>query len=294
MPDFIVPTTISRITVKDFLRRHIGISLTAWRKAKNSGTLLINGTAALPSTMVGSGDTVYIHWQNECSIPASNIPIDILYEDDYLLIINKPAGMLVHPTSYAVTNTLANAVMNYYKQNQMTFGFHPIHRLDRNTSGAVVISKFPYIQHLLSQNNIKHIRRIYWGIAEGLVDPPTGVIDAPIGRHPNSIIQRMVRPDGQQAITNYRLVKPLDNLSLVELELLTGRTHQIRVHLAYIGHPLLGDDLYGGSLSLINRQALHSARLCFTHPITGNFIDILCPLPNDLKELINRSKKTYK
>lgn len=287
MPNFIVPETISSITVKDFLRRHIGISLTSWRKTKTSGSLLINGRPASTNMLVCSGDTVNVTWQDECTIPAANIPINILYEDEHLLVINKPAGMLVHPAKYSDTETLANAVMNYYLQQKISCSYHPVHRLDRNTSGAVLISKYPHIQHLLSQNNIKHIRRIYWGVAEGLIEPSTGVIDAPIGRHPDSIIQRMVRPDGQQAITNYHVIKRFTASSLVELDLLTGRTHQIRVHLAYIGHPLLGDDLYGGSLNDIGRQALHSARLSFTHPVTGQFIDIFCPLPHDLQELID-------
>lgn len=287
MPEFIVPEALSNISIKDFLRRHIGLSLTAWRKTKNGGTLTINGNPALPSMPVQAGDIIYVHWQDECTIPATDIPLKILYEDDYLLVINKPAGMLVHPAKHNDTETLANALMHYYQQEKLLCGFHPIHRLDRNTSGAVLISKYPHIQHLLSLNNIKQVKRIYWGVAEGFIKPPIGIIDMPIGRHPDSIIERMVRSDGQQAITNYRVLKKLTAASLVELELLTGRTHQIRVHLSYIGHPLLGDDLYGGSLNIISRQALHSARLCFKHPATSQIIDISCPLPNDLQELID-------
>ncbi|MGI6093696.1 MAG: RluA family pseudouridine synthase [Veillonellaceae bacterium] len=286
MQEFIVSKDVKNLSVKDYLRRHIGLSLTAWRKIKRAGLLQVNKQSAFPYTLVTSGDTITVDLPNDCAIQPVKLPLSIKYEDDYLLILDKPANMLVHPAKYSDTETLANAVMYYYKQSNMPYGFHPIHRLDRNTSGLVLVAKMPYIQHLLAKDDVKTISRLYWGIAEGEIDCLSGVIDMPIGRHPESIIERIVRSDGQPAITNYRLLKRLRNASLVELELKTGRTHQIRVHLANIGHPLLGDDLYGGSTDLISRQALHAVRLIFKHPVSGEFINVSSPLPEDFKQIL--------
>lgn len=286
MPEFIIPKDVTNISVKDYLRRHIGLSLTTWRKVKHSGLLQVNKQSAFPYTLVKSGDTITVDWPNECTIQPAKLPLNIKYEDDYLLILDKPANMLVHPAKYSDTETLANAVMYYYQQNNMPYGFHPIHRLDRNTSGLVLVAKLPYIQHLLAKDDIKNVSRLYWGIAEGVINHDSGVIDIPIGRHPNSIIERIASLDGQPAVTNYRILERLQNASLVELELKTGRTHQIRVHLAHIGHPLLGDDLYGGSTKLISRQALHAIRLIFGHPVSGETVDVSSPPPEDFQRTL--------
>lgn len=288
MAQFIIPENTSRISVKDYLRYKIGLSLTTWRKVKQNGSLLINGEPGFPYTLIEPGDTITVEWTSECSIMPVNIPINIKFEDEYLLIINKPPNMLVHPTKYDETHTLANAVLYYYKQHSWSYGFHPVHRLDRNTSGLVVIAKQPFIQHLLSKNNEKNFSRIYWGITDGIITPAKGTIDAPIGRRPGSIIERMVCPNGQAAITKYRTIQQFSNATLVELELLTGRTHQIRAHLSHIGHPLLGDDLYGGSTSLISRQALHAVRILFKHPITGKTIDVSDSPPYDFQQVLKK------
>lgn len=284
--DFLVPESINPMPIRDFLRRHIGFSLTIWRKIKLSGTLLVNDQPIAITHMVSPGDKVTVHWQQECTIVPTELPLTISYEDDYLLIVDKPAGMLVHPTTSEHLNTLANAIMYYFQRKKLPYNFHPVHRLDRNTSGLVLIAKLPYIQHLLSRNDIKQIDRQYLAIATGIIQPTEGIIDAPIARHPDSIIQRMVSPNGQLATTTYKVLSTLNNTTLVKLTLLTGRTHQIRVHLSHIGHPLLGDDLYGGSKDLISRQALHAAKLHFTHPISGEAIHVSSPLPTDLLKLI--------
>jgi len=286
MLNFLVPETITSISIQDFLRRHMGLSLTVWRKIKHSGTLVVNDKAASIHQVVFPGDVITADWSQECSIIPTELPLNICYEDDHLLIIDKPAGMLVHPTTSEHFATLGNALMYYYHVKQVSYNFHPIHRLDRNTSGLVLIAKYPHIQHLLSHNNIKNIHRQYLAITTGIVTPGEGTIDAPIARHPSSIIERMVDENGQSAITNYKVVKHLNHASLVEVTLLTGRTHQIRVHFSYIGHPLLGDDLYGGSRERIGRQALHAAELIFTHPITGKEIHVESPLPTDIREIM--------
>lgn len=286
MLDFLVPDTAPSMPIKDFLRRYIGFSLTIWRKIKQSGTLSVNNHPIPINHIVHPGDMITVNWQQDCTIVPTKLPLTICYEDDYMLIIDKPAGMLVHPTTSEHLATLANAVIHYFSTKQLPYNFHPVHRLDRNTSGLVLIAKQPHIQHLLSRNDIKHINRQYLALTSGIIIPAEGTIDAPIARHPDSIIQRMVHENGQHATTCYKVLKNLNKASLVELTLLTGRTHQIRVHLSHIGHPLLGDDLYGGSRDLIGRQALHAARLCFPHPVSGKIIDVSSPLPMDLLELI--------
>jgi len=292
MQDFLVPETVTPMPIKDFLRRHIGFSLTIWRKIKHAGTLSVNNHIISINHIVYPGDIITVNWQEVCTIVPTNLPLNICYEDDYILIIDKPAGMLVHPTTSENLVTLANAVMHYYRAMKFSYNFHPVHRLDRNTSGLVLIAKQPHIQHLLSNNNIKNINRQYLALASGTILPVEGIIDAPIARHPDSIIQRMVDDSGQHAVTCYKVLKNLNNASLVELTLLTGRTHQIRVHLSHIGHPLLGDDLYGGSRELIGRQALHATRLSFSHPVSGETIDVSSPLPLELLQLLNVLENT--
>lgn len=286
MMDFLVPESMNPIPLKDFLRRHIGFSLTNWRRIKRSGTLFVNHQHILSNHIVHPGDTVTVNWQQECTILPTQLPLNICYEDEYLLIIDKPAGMLVHPTTSEHVATLANAVMHYFHTKQLPYNFHPVHRLDRNTSGLVLVAKLPHIQHLLAANDVKNINRQYLALASGTIMPAEGTISAPIARHPDSIIQRMVHDSGQHAATCYKVIQNLNKASLVELTLLTGRTHQIRVHLSHIGHPLLGDDLYGGSKDLITRQALHASRLSFTHPVSGETIDRSSPLPSDLLDVI--------
>jgi len=291
MLDFIVPETITSMPIRDFLRRQIGFSLTLWRKIKSSGTLTVNKHDVGISHIVYPGDIITINWQQACTIIPIKLPLTICYEDDYMLIIDKPAGMLVHPTTLENLTTLANAVIYYFRSMHLPYNFHPVHRLDRNTSGLVLIAKQPHIQHVLSRNNIKDINRQYLALASGTIIPADGTIDAPIARHPDSIIERMVDENGQHAITCYKVLEHLNNASLVELTLLTGRTHQIRVHLSHIGHPLLGDDLYGGSRELIERQALHAAKLSFPHPVSGKIITVSSPLPIDLLQLLKVLKR---
>jgi 23S rRNA pseudouridine1911/1915/1917 synthase len=286
MLDLIVPSNLHSMPIKEFLRVHIGLSLTIWRKIKHSGSIVVNGKDVSIAHIICPNDVITLNWLQSCDIIPSNISLHIAYEDDTLLIIDKPAGMLVHPTTNEHLSTVGNAIMHYFHMQGQSYSFHPVHRLDRNTSGLVLIAKFPHIQHLLSINGVKNINRQYIALATGVLKPPTGTIDAPIARHPDSIIQRVVDSKGQHATTCYKVLEFLSDASLVELTLLTGRTHQIRVHLSHIGHPIIGDDLYGGSRDLISRQALHAARLSFTHPVSGKLIDISSPLPADMLKAI--------
>ncbi|HWR39683.1 MAG TPA: RluA family pseudouridine synthase [Patescibacteria group bacterium] len=285
MAFFTVPPDLPSMPAKKFLRQYCGISLSLWRKIKQTGSIERCGIRILPNDSILPGETLTVTWKIECNIPSTRLPLTIAFEDEYLLIVNKPPGMLVHPTVSREEDTLANAIMYYYGQHHLALGFHPVHRLDRNTSGLILIAKRPDIQHQLI-NTRKNISRFYQAVICGHPPNTSGTIDAPIDRCPDSIIQRQIAPTGQTAVTHYRLLETFPDASLLELELETGRTHQIRVHLSGSGMPLIGDTLYGATSSLIQRQALHASRIIFQHPISEQLIAVESPLPEDLKKLV--------
>ena len=273
---------LTPMPVRAFLKAHQGISNTIWKRIKNSGTFAINGIICnATQASVKDGDIITYDILRPTDIVPEDLPLDIRYEDEWLLVINKPAGQLVHPTTKESCGTVGNALMHYFTSNGEAHAFHPVHRLDRDTSGLLLIAKEPQIQYQLSPKGCKNFKREYQAIIEGCLTPPDGLIDAPIARALPSIILRKVSSDGQPARTHYRTIKQGSGLSLIELELETGRTHQIRVHMAHLGHPLLGDDLYGGNMDYIQRQALHAFRLSFKHPMTGENLIITAPPPAD-------------
>lgn len=280
----IVPDYFPQLSLADCLRR-LGVSLSLRRKIKHHGIIKIDGAVCFWHTKVNPKSVIQLEWTVTSQIIPECIPLTIVYEDDWLLIIDKPAGMLVHPTTTQPGGTLANAVVYYYRQSGYSHAFHPVQRLDRNTSGLLTIAKVSSIQHLL---NKQRMHRRYLAIVQGTPDVTVGCIHVPIARHPNSIILRIASTSGQEAVTHYRVLQSFPSASLLQLELETGRTHQIRLHLSHIGHPLLGDDLYGGKIDLITRQALHSAFLELQHPITGAVISCSAALPQDLKSLLTQ------
>ncbi|MBU2703468.1 23S rRNA pseudouridine1911/1915/1917 synthase [Sporomusaceae bacterium BoRhaA] len=281
------------LTIQQYARQKLKMSLTAWRKFKHTGSIQRNGQLALPCDFIHSGDTLSFDSTITNHIEPAYEPLDIAYEDDTLLIINKAPGLLVHPTSNQQELTLANYIMGHYARRNEFHNFHPVHRLDRNTSGLILIAKVPYIQQQLSEKSISGITRNYLALVHGKL-LNQGFIHAPIGRKPGSIIERIVTNEGQEALTEYTTLESFENATLIQVKLLTGRTHQIRVHMAYIGHPLLGDDLYGGTRNLINRQALHSSMLNFIHPMSKNEMCILSPLPNDMLQTLNKLRGNKK
>lgn len=218
-------------------------------------------------------------------VEAIKIPLNIIFEDDYFLIVDKIAGMLTHPLTFENTQTLANGVMYHFMKTNQNVGCHPLYRLDRNTSGLVVFAKIPQLQHQLA-NNHQNFQRYYYALVHGKLKQKIGQINAPIARKKDSIILHEVNNAGKNAITNYRVIKEFNDYSLIELWLETGRTHQIRVHMSYLSHSLLGDDLYGGKIDLITRHALHAYKLKFIHPFTHEKICISSPIPNDMAKLI--------
>ena len=210
-------------------------------------------------------------------------PSMLAYEDDFLLIIDKPAGMLIHPTVSERGTTLYDYVKAYYEANGITAGIHPVSRLDRNTSGLVIFAKEPVVQHWLSQQQVE---KEYLALACGRFDCSEGIIEAPIARKDGSIIERCVDyTRGKYAKTAYEVLAAYSNHTLLKVRLFTGRTHQIRVHLASIGHPLVNDNLYG-TPGPQARHALHAYRLAFKHPVSDVFLEITRALPEDLQKLL--------
>lgn len=249
----------------------------------------MNGSWYYVNDILHTGDlltvTLLENEENTQILPLP-LPLSILYEDEDILVVDKPAGMPVHPSQNNYDNTLANAVMYYFKNQGIPYTFRCVNRLDRDTTGLTILAKHSLGSAILSRQMInRQIHRTYLAIAEGLT-PLSGTIDAPIGRKDGSTIERVVDPlRGEAAVTHYRRIAFRDNLSLLALQLETGRTHQIRVHMKHIGHPLIGDFLYHPDLSRIQRQALHSYRLEFIHPITGCPCEFLAPLPGDMARL---------
>ena len=219
----------------------------------------------------------------------SDIKLNILYEDEWLLIINKPPFLPVHPTMRHFNNTLSNGVKAYYELIGLNKKIRPVNRLDKNTSGIVIFAKCEYIQEeLTKQMKNKTFNKEYIALVNGnlLVDNEIKIIDSPIKRKADSIIERTISPDGETALTEYKVIKNYDGFSEVSIQLLTGRTHQIRVHFQSIGHPVLGDSLYGKESNLIKRQALHAKKVEFLHPISKQHINVEAELPDDIRSLI--------
>lgn len=260
-------------------------------KLKKANKIYLNDlpTYTKKSVTVGDKVSVLIDFEEDNSnIVASNIPLDIIYEDDYLLVINKPANIAIHPSILHFDNSLSNGVKFYFDKLGLKKKIRIVNRLDRNTSGIVVFAKNEYIQEcLIKQMKTKELKKEYLAIAKGILESKSDTLNFPIARKEGSIIERTVSSDGDSAITHYDIVKEFNNLSLVHIVLETGRTHQIRVHFSYIGHPILGDTLYGSPSELINRQALHSYKLTFIHPVTKKILSLEAPLPNDIKNIIN-------
>ena len=233
------------------------------------------------------GDTITINFdykEDNSNIVPTKMDLNIVFEDDWLLVVNKPAGIAIHPSVLHYSDSLCNGIRFYFDKIGLKKKIRPVNRLDLNTSGLVVFAKCEYIQEcLINQMKNNQFKKEYLAVCNGFFDKKSGTINLPIARKENSIIERCISENGQTAITHYEVLKEFDNYSLVKCSLETGRTHQIRVHMSAIGHPLLGDSLYGSISDLINRQALHCFNLQFIHPVYNNDLNFWGDLPNDFK-----------
>ena len=268
--------------------RHRGYSaknITHLKKTPES--VLLNGIWVHMTHHLTSGDELVIRIVEEQSserVPPVEHPIHIVYEDEDILVIDKQAGMPIHPSLNNYYNSLANALAWYFEQQKKPFIFRCVNRLDRDTSGLLIIAKHALSASILSkQMKAREIRRTYLAVCKGQLPAEVGIINAPIARKADSAIERCVDfSNGESAVTHYRVRYYQNGYSLVELHLETGRTHQIRIHMQYLGNPLPGDYLYCPDYSKISRTALHSYRLAFCHPITGKRMDFYAPLPTDM------------
>lgn len=280
------------LRIEQYLRRH-GYSrqnLTELKKMPES--VLLNDIWSYLTQPLSAGDILVIRIQETAvseKIPPTALPLDILYEDEDILVVNKPAGMPIHPSMNNYYHSLANACAYYYQQQNKPFIFRCTNRLDRDTSGVTVIAKHMLSSNILSSYAYKHqIDREYLAIVRGNVTPVSGTIDAPLSRKSGSVIERVVDFEhGERAVTHYQVIAEKNGHSLVSLHLETGRTHQIRIHMKYLGFPLIGDYLYNPDMEFINRQALHSHCLRFAHPITGETMEFTAPLPDDMKQVLS-------
>jgi len=254
------------------------------RRLRREGSFLVNDIPATWDTLLHPGDSVTVHLTKTSHIDPTPMDLDILFEDEHLLVINKPAGMLVHPTSSERFHTLANGVLAYFQQHTMNASFHPIHRLDKDTSGLVIIAKNALVQHAFTKQQIR-IQKVYDAITDGVIPVPSLTIHFPIARLEGSIIERCAHPTGQPAHTDITVVQRHPHHTHVRCYLHTGRTHQIRVHLSALGYPLAGDDLYGGSLTWQSKQCLHASELSFVHPMTQEWMTLQAPLPEYFRQI---------
>ena len=288
-----VPPERAGQKVDTLLRKELGLSGTVIRRLKwlDDG-ILLDGTRVFTSRRVEPGQVLTVRLSDperrSGVVPAPG-PLDIVYEDGDMLVLNKAPGVLVHPGAGHFSDTVGNFLLDYYDRTGVEADFHPVHRLDKGTSGLMVAAKHPHAQEVLkNQLHTAQFRRIYLAVCLGGPAEDSGTVDAPIGMAEGSIVARVVRPDGLPARTHYRVLRRAGDRVLVRLALETGRTHQIRVHMAHLGCPLAGDFLYGREdRDLIPRPALHSAELSVRQPVTGERLTFTCPLPEDMARLMD-------
>ena len=289
--DYIIDENSAGLRVEQFLRRkrYSGQNLSEIKRMPKS--ILVNGVHYYMRQELSKGDHLQVRiceTQNSEKIPPTKLPLDIIYEDEDLLVLNKPAGMPIHPSLNNYTNSIANALAYYFQSQGKPFIFRCCNRLDRDTSGLTIVSKHLVSGSILSDmTKYREVHREYLAIARGSVTPSEGTIQAPLGRKEGTIIERTVDWEhGEDAVTHYKVVKEANGHSLVSLRLETGRTHQIRIHMKYLGYPLIGDYLYNPDMEYMTRQALHSHHMEFTHPITGEHMSFTAPLPEDMARVM--------
>lgn len=291
---YIVADKYGDMSVEDYLKSVMKVASRTRQRLFRSKNVFVNGRPVHTKQRVKGGDMVAIRIFADDSygvVPQIG-PVEVLYEDDAVIVLNKPANMLVHPTGQTERFTLANYLAGYFQAKGRVITIRPLHRLDRDTTGCVLFAKKPeYQTKLEAQLKCGTIHRIYRAIVMGTGIEQKfsdGCINQNIDKVPGQPNRRRVDAKGKPAITHFKLAKNIGPNSLLELWLETGRTHQIRVHMAYAGYPVLGDKMYGTTSRLIERQALHASEIHFQHPVTGQMLEVTAPLPEDMQECIDK------
>lgn len=284
----------ANISIHNILRNTLNISAKLLTKLIKNEKISINQNKCDTRNLANSGDVIEIDFsipENSSNIVPTKMKLDIIYEDDWFLVINKPSGIPIHPSRLHYTDSLANGIKFYFDSIGLAKKIRPVNRLDLGTSGLVIFAKCEYIQECFARQMANKIfQKEYLCFVNGILEKKISTIDLPIARKKDSIIERCIdKSNGQPSVTHYEVMKEFSNYSLVKCKLETGRTHQIRVHMATIGHPLLGDTLYGTESSLIDRQALHSYRISCIHPVSKKNLVFESDLPEQLGTFPNCS-----
>jgi 23S rRNA pseudouridine1911/1915/1917 synthase len=284
-----VPADWVGMTIEEIVRSYFPIPKKLLHELRMEKGILLNGEHIPWNSSVSRDDCIYIKCckEEESDVIPEDLSIHILYEDDHLLIVNKPIMMDTHPNEKKQVGTLSNGVAFHWQENGIQAKVRHVHRLDRDTSGAILFAKYPLVSSLLDQKlERREIKRNYIALVHGIVSRSNGTISEPIGRDRHHPTRRRVSNGGQSAITHFEVLEkyPKTNVTKLSLVLDTGRTHQIRVHMSHIGHPIIGDELYGGKTNELKHQALHAANIAFLHPITNETINIEAPLPAYLQK----------
>ncbi|APH13420.1 pseudouridine synthase, RluA family protein [Clostridium sporogenes] len=294
---FVVKEINHNIDIKDYLKEMENLSGRFIRKAVRDGRIFVNGEKVIKKHKLSQDDLIEIYMQEDehQNIEPEDINIEIVYEDSDIIVINKKPGIVVHPTKSHPTGTLSNGILYHFKKKGEKSIVRLVNRLDRDTSGLVIVAKNQFSHMRLASDMSKDsFRKIYIAVVHGSMKEKKGTINLPIYKEEGSeSIKRIVDDRGQESITTYEVLEELSKGSVVKLELETGRTHQIRVHMSHLGHHLYGDSLYGRGeeeKEYIERQALHAYKLEFPHPRTGNILKLQCSLPEDIKNLIEKIK----
>lgn len=278
-----------KFNINQILQTELNVSSRLLYKLIKNNCVLLNGNICDTRVYPNINDIISVNFnynEDNSNIVPTKMHLDIVYEDEWLLIVNKPFGTAVHPSVLHYSDSLCNGIRFYFDSIGLKKKIRPVNRLDLNTSGLVVFAKCEYIQEcLISQMKDNLFKKEYLAFCNGSFEEKHGTINLPIARKQNSIIERCISKEGQPSITHYEVLQEFNNYSLIKCTLETGRTHQIRVHMASIGHSLVGDSLYGCASNLINRQALHCYRLQFIHPITKKNMSFCGEIPLDLKKL---------
>lgn len=278
--------------VKQILKEEFNMSDRLVLKLKSNQKIYKNNEITYVNSKIILNDVIEVFLdieEDRSNIVSIKMNLNILYEDEWLLILNKNANLPIHPSRMHYEDSLSNGISYYFDKIGLKKKIRPVNRLDKDTSGIVIFAKNEYIQECLIKQMKQNIfNKEYIAIVEGILENKSGTIHLPIARKPNSIIEREVtlNDNGDDAITHYEVMKEKNNMSIVRILLETGRTHQIRVHFSYIGHPIIGDTLYGFSSSFINRQALHAYKISFIHPIKKEKMIFLSPIPEDMQKIM--------